>query len=70
MPDKTRPRNPSFSQKTGFLLCDDLEQIVPNKELRMPSATFSVTEALELGKFILAAYDLFNAGDPPVFVGA
>jgi predicted lipase len=34
----------------------------------MPSATFSVAEAVELGKFILAAYDMFNAGDPPDFV--
>jgi hypothetical protein len=34
----------------------------------MPSAPFSVTEALELGNFILAAYDLFAANDPPIFI--
>jgi predicted lipase len=33
----------------------------------MPSGTFTVREAVELGKFILAAYDLFNAADPPDF---
>jgi predicted lipase len=33
----------------------------------MPPGTFSVDEALELGKFVLAAYDLFNANDPPDF---
>jgi predicted lipase len=33
----------------------------------MPSGTFSVAEAVELGKFILAAYDLFAAGDPADF---
>lgn len=34
----------------------------------MPSATFSVPEAVELGKFLLAAYDLSNTNDPPDFV--
>jgi predicted lipase len=34
----------------------------------MPPVTFSVAEAVELGKFILAAYDLFAANDPPDFV--
>jgi predicted lipase len=34
----------------------------------MPAATFSVPEAVELGKFILAAYDLFAANDPSDFV--
>jgi hypothetical protein len=38
------------------------------QELNMPPGTFSVVEAVELGKFILAAYDLFAAGDPPGFV--
>jgi predicted lipase len=33
----------------------------------MPSATFSISEALELGQFVLAAYDLFTANDPPNF---
>jgi predicted lipase len=33
----------------------------------MPSLPFSVAQAVELGKFILAAYDLFNANDPPAF---
>lgn len=34
----------------------------------MPSATFSIPEALQLGQFVLAAYDLFTANDPPGFV--
>jgi predicted lipase len=34
----------------------------------MPSATFSIPEAIQLGRFVLAAYDLFTAGDPPGFV--
>ena len=34
----------------------------------MPAGTFSVAEAVQLGKFILAAYDLFAANDPPNFV--
>lgn len=33
----------------------------------MPS-TFSIPEALQLGQFVLAAYDLFTANDPPGFV--
>jgi predicted lipase len=33
----------------------------------MPPQAFSVPEALELGGFILAAYDLFAANDPPDF---
>jgi predicted lipase len=33
----------------------------------MPLATFSISEALQLGQFVLAAYDLFTAGDPAVF---
>lgn len=33
----------------------------------MPPATFSIPEALELGQFILAAYDLFAAKDPAGF---
>ncbi len=32
----------------------------------MPSATISVAEAVELGKFLLAAYDLFNTKDLPI----
>ncbi len=34
----------------------------------MPSTTFSVPEAIQLGRFVLAAYDLFTTGDPPDFV--
>ena len=34
----------------------------------MPSDTFSIAAAIELGQFILAAYDLFTAGDPADFV--
>ncbi|MGH7174314.1 MAG: lipase family protein [Gemmataceae bacterium] len=34
----------------------------------MPSATFSIPEALQLGQFVLAAYDLYTANDPPGFV--
>ena len=34
----------------------------------MPSGTFSVAKAVELGRFTLAAYDLFAADDPPDFV--
>jgi hypothetical protein len=34
----------------------------------MPSATFSVPEAVQLGQFTLAAYDLFEANDPANFV--
>lgn len=34
----------------------------------MTSATFSIPEALKLGQFVLAAYDLFTANDPPNFV--
>ena len=33
----------------------------------MPSPPFDVQEALELGQFIQAAYDLFLSGDPPTF---
>ncbi len=33
----------------------------------MTASVFSVTEAVELGRFILAAYDLFAANDPPAF---
>jgi predicted lipase len=33
----------------------------------MPSAIFSVTEAVRLGEFVLAAYDLYTAGDPAAF---
>ena len=33
----------------------------------MPASIFSVTEAVELGRFVLAAYDLFAANDPPQF---
>ena len=34
----------------------------------MAFAVFSIAEAVELGEFVLAAYDLFAAGDPPGFV--
>ncbi len=34
----------------------------------MPSSTFSVSEALELGQFVLAAYDLYTMSDPSTFV--
>lgn len=33
----------------------------------MPSSTFSIPQALQLGRFVLAAYDLFTANDPPGF---
>jgi len=33
----------------------------------MPPAVFSVSEALQLGRFVLAAYDLFASGDPAAF---
>jgi predicted lipase len=33
----------------------------------MPLATFSIPEAVELGQFVLAAYDLFTTGAPPDF---
>lgn len=33
----------------------------------MALATFSIPEALQLGQFVLAAYDLFTAGDPANF---
>lgn len=33
----------------------------------MPSAIFSVAEALRLGQFVLAAYDLYTKGDPKDF---
>jgi predicted lipase len=33
----------------------------------MPSGTFTVAEAVQLGQFVLAAYDLFAANDPPGF---
>lgn len=32
----------------------------------MPS-TFSIPDAIKLGRFVLAAYDLYTAGDPPDF---
>src|SRR5947209_1035452 len=45
-----------------------LSRKVPsNQEPLMPSGVFSVPEAVELGQFILAAYDLFTANDPAVF---
>ncbi|HTU93417.1 MAG TPA: lipase family protein [Gemmataceae bacterium] len=34
----------------------------------MPPSIFSIPEALQLGQFVLAAYDLFTANDPPGFV--
>jgi predicted lipase len=33
----------------------------------MPSLPFSTADAMQLGHFVIAAYDLFAAGDPPVF---
>jgi predicted lipase len=33
----------------------------------MPPGTFSTAEAVELGQFVLAAYDLFSGNDPPAF---
>lgn len=33
----------------------------------MPLATFSIPDAIQLGQFILSAYDLFTAGDPADF---
>jgi predicted lipase len=33
----------------------------------MPPGTFSIPEAVQLGRFVLAAYDLFTAGDPAAF---
>jgi predicted lipase len=33
----------------------------------MPSSVFSIPEAVELGRFVLAAYDLFAANDPTDF---
>jgi len=33
----------------------------------MPLATFSIPEALQLGQFVLAAYDLYTANDPASF---
>jgi hypothetical protein len=33
----------------------------------MPNGVFSVQEAIQLGEFVLAAYDLFAQGDPPQF---
>ena len=34
----------------------------------MPSPLFSLDDALQLGRFVEAAYALFNSGDPPDFV--
>jgi predicted lipase len=34
----------------------------------MPPSTFSVPEAVQLGQFVLAAYDLYDANDPANFV--
>jgi len=34
----------------------------------MPTSTFSIPEAIELGQFVLAAYDLFAKGDPDNYV--
>jgi predicted lipase len=34
----------------------------------MPSAPFSVPQAVQLGQFVLAAYELYTSGDPPNFV--
>jgi predicted lipase len=33
----------------------------------MPSPAFDIQEALQLGQFVQAAYDLFQSGDPPDF---
>ena len=33
----------------------------------MPFPIFSIQEAIDLGRFVLAAYDLFARNDPPGF---